>query len=257
MGWKRFTNKKEDGREDQEKRRKGKANKKEMASSENKNKNKSKAAGSEAKERYLLAYNAVEAAGWCAALVCGVAAWARHGTATTGAVLWDALRVPVAASQLLMVLDVAHAAAGLVRSSPVSAALQVASRVLVVAVLLLNPAAHTTAAGLALIHAAWCPTEVLRYAYYILKSVGASVPRAVTWLRYSTFFVLYPLGIAGELAILHASLAHYNAHAHLAWLRWFTFAVFVVYVPGSVFLYTHMMAQRAKVLANNTKKKTA
>ena len=199
---------------------------------------------------YVTVYNAVQALGWACVLACGVAAWVRAGAGVTAAALWAACGTPLAAVQYLMLLDVVHAATGLVRSAPATAAMQVASRVLVVTVLRTNATAPTTRLGLALILAAWCPTEVIRYTYYIAKDAApARVPRAFTWLRYSTFFVMYPLGIAGELVILHASLAGYRAHATLAWLQYVVYAIFVIYVPGSVYLYSHMVAQRKKTLA--------
>jgi hypothetical protein len=40
---------------------------------------------------------------------------------------------------------------------------------------------------------AWCITEVVRYGYFALKQVGVE-SRALTWLRYSLFIVLYPIG---------------------------------------------------------------
>ena len=207
---------------------------------------------------YVTAYNAVQALGWAYVLARGVAAWVRGGAGVTAAALWAACGVPLAAVQYLMLLDVVHAATGLVRSAPATAAMQVTSRVLVVTVLRTNAAAAATRLGLALVLAAWCPTEVIRYAYYILKDAApARVPRALTWLRYSTFFVLYPLGIAGELVILHASLAGYRAHPTLAWLQYAVYAVFAVYVPGSVYLYTHMIAQRKKTLAKALPRKDA
>lgn len=199
---------------------------------------------------YITAYNAVEALGWAYVLGRAVAVWARAGAGVTAAALWAACGVPLAVAQYVMLLDVVHAATGLVRSAPATAAMQVASRVLVVTVLRTNAAAAASRLGLALVLAAWCPTEVVRYAYYILKDAApARVPRALTWLRYSTFFVLYPLGISGELVVLHASLAGYRAHPTLAWLQYAVYAVFAVYVPGSVYLYSHMIAQRKKTLA--------
>lgn len=48
---------------------------------------------------------------------------------------------------------------------------------------------------------AWSATEVVRYTYFALLCAGVEWPR-LTWLRYSAFFPLYPLGIAGELFTL-------------------------------------------------------
>jgi len=49
---------------------------------------------------------------------------------------------------------------------------------------------------------AWATTEVIRYAYYGFKLSSRPCPYALEWLRYTTFLVLYPLGVASELAML-------------------------------------------------------
>lgn len=52
---------------------------------------------------------------------------------------------------------------------------------------------------------AWSVTEVIRYSFYALKEVG-SVPAVLTWLRYTTFIVLYPIGVSSELAMVWLAL---------------------------------------------------
>lgn len=103
------------------------------------------------------------------------------------------------------------------------------------------------------------------------------VPAWLLYLRYNTFYILYPLGISSECALIyHASriassqerlfprdnLASASAsapelaaavraeyHRRRFWvaLRWTLWAVLAVYIPGSYVLYTHMMRQRGKV----------
>ncbi|CAD0047447.1 unnamed protein product, partial [Aureobasidium pullulans] len=45
---------------------------------------------------------------------------------------------------------------------------------------------------------AWSITEVIRYSYFAINLSTGSVPSFWLWLRYNTFFVLYPLGISSE-----------------------------------------------------------
>lgn len=52
---------------------------------------------------------------------------------------------------------------------------------------------------------AWGITEVIRYPFYAMKELG-EVPFALTWLRYTTFIVLYPLGVSSELAMVWLAL---------------------------------------------------
>lgn len=60
---------------------------------------------------------------------------------------------------------------------------------------------------------AWAATEVVRYSFYAFKLVGQS-PAALTWIRYTAFIVLYPLGVASELAMVWLALPKIRA-SHL------------------------------------------
>lgn len=90
---------------------------------------------------------------------------------------------------------------------------------------------------------AWSVTEVIRYSYFVFNLQGNGVPEFITWLRYNTFYVLYPLGIASECALIwKASMVADRRETLVFW------GVLGVYVPGSWVLFTHMMGQRRKVL---------
>jgi Protein tyrosine phosphatase-like protein, PTPLA len=60
--------------------------------------------------------------------------------------------------------------------------------------------------GLPSVLIAWGITEVIRYSFYALKELSGAAPHAVLWLRYTTFIVLYPLGVASELALVWLAL---------------------------------------------------
>ena len=64
-----------------------------------------------------------------------------------------------------------------------------------------------------MIHAAWGATEITRYLYYFLH-LDLSEPHALTWLRYSLFIVLYPLGTTGELLVVTAARFDLAAHTY-------------------------------------------
>lgn len=59
-----------------------------------------------------------------------------------------------------------------------------------------------TFAGLTL---AWSITEIIRYGFYVLKLGKFTVPYSILWLRYSAFFILYPLGLVCESATVYNS----------------------------------------------------
>lgn len=79
---------------------------------------------------------------------------------------------------------------------------------------------------------AWGVTEVIRYGFFVMQVNGGveCVPWWWQWLRYNTFYVLYPVGISSECTLAYKALGPARG---LHWLYWcFVVAVLVVYVPG-------------------------
>ena len=104
--------------------------------------------------------------------------------------------------------------------------------------------------------AAWAAADVVRYAWYTAALAGGA-PGWLTWLRYSAFIPLYPLGIfGGELPIIRAGLPYIRArrlHSVVmpnAWNFAFSYAAFcvvgaTVLLPAAfVQLYAYMLRQR-------------
>ena len=77
---------------------------------------------------------------------------------------------------------------------------------------------------------AWSITEVIRYSYFAVNLAYGKVPDWMLWLRYNTFFVLYPLGISSECWLVY--LATGLAGKESAVFKWALIAVLAVYVPG-------------------------
>ncbi|KAF4944402.1 hypothetical protein FGADI_12712 [Fusarium gaditjirri] len=94
---------------------------------------------------------------------------------------------------------------------------------------------------------AWSVTEIIRYSFFALSLSGYQ-PRFLTWLRYNTFFVLYPIGIFSECTLIWFAT---EPAGHINELyKWALYAILAIYVPGSYVLYTYMMNQRRKVMRN-------
>lgn len=97
---------------------------------------------------------------------------------------------------------------------------------------------------------AWGVTECIRYSFFAMHLLGKGVQpwfrSWLTWWRYNTFYVLYPVGISSECILIILSLDR-AAEVHPLY-RWFLVVVLAIYVPGSYILYTHMIAQRQKAL---------
>lgn len=94
---------------------------------------------------------------------------------------------------------------------------------------------------------AWSTTEVIRYLFFALSLSGGYEPALLQWLRYSGFYVLYPVGISSELCELF--FAFQLARKEDDIVRSAIIAVVMAtYLPGAPKLYGHMMRQRRKVL---------
>lgn len=76
---------------------------------------------------------------------------------------------------------------------------------------------------------AWSVTEVYRYSYYVTNIMGHT-PRFLKWLRYNTFFVLYPLGAGSEAWCIYQALA--EAKVFNVTYYWVLVAILITYPPG-------------------------
>lgn len=185
--------------------------------------------------------------------------------------LHEALNPLLTFTQSIAILEVLHSLVGIVRANLVTTGMQVASRLLVVwgvvglfpeivvksrilGIRKQNSAGESGGpyayAGILL---AWGITECIRYGFFVGKEgLGSgSIPKWLTWLRYNTFFVLYPLGISSECWLIYCALK--PAAEFMPAYNMFLKAVLLIYVPGSYILYTHMMSQRRRVIKGKGK----
>lgn len=100
---------------------------------------------------------------------------------------------------------------------------------------------------------AWGVTEVIKYGFFVAQLGLGGAPNWLNWLRYNTFFVLYPVGISSEVILIVQALK--PAGKFSPTYVWFLISMLVIYVPGSFIMYTHMMSQRRKVMKGKSKPK--
>lgn len=210
---------------------------------------------------YLALYNLGQTLGW-SYILCQII---QHYTnLSLNDSLWSKTELSVVIFQNAAILEIIHAAIGLVPSNVILTTFQVFSRVIVVVgVILATPYTYAAASlGLPLALIAWSITEIIRYFYYFLN-LFAIVPYIMIWLRYTTFIVLYPIGVTGELLCFYAAVKYANTYSD-AWSyvlpnTWnFTFSylylligVMLLYIPLFPKLYMHMFTQRRKMLDPN------
>lgn len=113
---------------------------------------------------------------------------------------------------------------------------------------------------------AWSLADFVRHAYFVLLLAGPAVPRWLTWLRYSLFFALYPVGIGAEWFLMRGAARAAGPVSSAVY--YFCLALYVpgefflgsttppggnmgeriLMMPGAVTMYSHMVKQRRKTL---------
>ncbi|KAA1131043.1 hypothetical protein PGTUg99_028996 [Puccinia graminis f. sp. tritici] len=153
-------------------------------------------------------------------------------------------------------LEVVHAFLKLVRSGVLTTWMQVSSRLCIVLAIL--PAFPQV--GKSPIYAsmvlAWSCTEVIRYAHYALGLVQIK-SSTLEWLRYSTFYVLYPIGAGSEAAVMFLAFRAAKT-AQLGPLTTYTILGLVcIWPPALAMMMKHMSRQRKKYLNQKRTKKVS
>ncbi|KAI1144363.1 PTPLA-domain-containing protein [Hypoxylon sp. FL0543] len=215
------------------------------------------------KNGYLILYNAVSAVLWLTVLGRVVGANLTGSPRQVYPVVGEFCKW----TQTLAGMEVLHSLLGIVRAPFFTTFMQVFSRYAIVwGVTGLFPElargrgagdaysslAYTTMLG------AWAATEIVRYTYFALTlASGGRPPRALHWLRYHAFFVLYPVGISSEAYLIWRAVEPAKAAVGPLYSTLLFGYVALVYPPSAYILYTHMMAQRRKVMgAKASGKKT-
>jgi hypothetical protein len=118
---------------------------------------------------------------------------------------------------------------GVVRAPVATTAMQVASRILLVWFIVQPFPFLAMSAAYSSMLVAWSVTEVIRYSYFTL-SLSGLLPGFLSWLRYNTFYVLYPLGISSECWLIYKAIEPAKAlRQEYAWLLQL---ILFIYIPG-------------------------
>ncbi|KND94927.1 putative very-long-chain (3R)-3-hydroxyacyl-CoA dehydratase [Tolypocladium ophioglossoides CBS 100239] len=153
---------------------------------------------SEARTAYLVFYNFVSAVAWSVVLGRTIGICALHGPQF----VYDDIGERAKWTQTLAAVEILHSLLGVVRAPLFTTLMQVSSRFLLVWAIIDSFPLLALSPFYSSMLVAWSVTEVIRYSYFALTLSGRQ-PDALTWLRYNTFFVLYPLGIFSECSLIY------------------------------------------------------
>jgi len=155
---------------------------------------------------YLLAYNMFVFVGflYISAVLCvRYASMGEAGLAGSyGAVGWM-----VKAVFLTQFLEVLHPLVGLTRGGLLEAVLQICGRATIFFCLIESEARMQPKPVVFWLLLVWSAVEVFRYPYYLARLCGASAP-LLTWLRYTVWMPLYPLGFLLEGVVILRSIPY-------------------------------------------------
>ena len=105
---------------------------------------------------------------------------------------------PLSFCQALAVIEFAFAVLGLLPSSPITVALQLIARNVVLFPVLLVPDVQSERSVL-MFTVAWTLIEVVRFPWLLSKHAHGKAPKVLNFLRYALPLGLYPLGGCGEI----------------------------------------------------------
>jgi len=166
----------------------------------------------------------------------------------------------IAIVQTFAVLEVVHVLLAWVRSPLQTTVMQVSSRLFLVwGIVEQFPEVRSNPLYTSMI-LAWSITEVIRYSFYACSILGKN-PYVLLYLRYTTFYILYPVGASSEAFLIYATLP--TSSPVPSWQSWMQgmwkptdyvrAVLFVIWWLALYVLYTYMIAQRRKVIGNASK----
>lgn len=111
--------------------------------------------------------------------------------------------------QLLQFLEVMHPLFGYTKSSTLVSFLQVGGRGFVLFLMIDAEPRMQTKPVVFYLFLIWCTIEIVRYPYYITQLLNIEIS-FLTWLRYTIWIPLYPLGFVCEGIIILRNIPYFE-----------------------------------------------
>lgn len=183
----------------------------------------------------------------------------RDGFNEVSKITYKTVGAAMRSSQALQYLEFLHALVGYTKGSALFPFLQVTGRNFVLFAIIHAESRIHEMPVVFILFMVWSLVELIRYPYYIIALVKKDIPW-LTWLRYSIWIVLYPLGVLCEGTILLRSLPFFEETKRFSielpnkWnftfdmVSFMKFYMGLVLLPGLYFVMKHMTKLREKKL---------
>ncbi|PHT68776.1 hypothetical protein T459_28263 [Capsicum annuum] len=206
---------------------------------------------------YLFSYNFLQFLGWTTALF-RILSNLISTKLVTGA--YASAGELICLLQCCAFLEVIHGAIGIVPSGVVLPLMQWSGRTHFVLAIVRQIVEVKELPSMFITFSAWSLTEVIRYSHYALSCIG-SPPYLITYLRYTAFILLYPVGVGpGEIWLMYQALPFIkrgNLYANSLPFSYYNFikVLLVLYPLLWLKLYLHLFKQRRSKLGKYQKTK--
>lgn len=166
-------------------------------------------------------------------------------------------------SQILQYFEVLHAMVGYTKGSPIFPFMQVTGRNFILFAMIQAETRIQEKPLIFYLFIIWSMVECVRYPYYLVSLLKKEI-RFLTWLRYTVWIPLYPLGAMCEGIIVLRNLPFFEETKRFTidlpnkWNFSFDMVVLMkfymtfVLLPGLVIVMRHMSKLRAKKLKTVT-----
>ncbi|XP_063170398.1 very-long-chain (3R)-3-hydroxyacyl-CoA dehydratase 3 [Candoia aspera] len=139
--------------------------------------------------------------------------------------------------QMFTFMEIVNALIGLVRAPLTTVCFQIFGRNFVLFIVLGSVEEMQSKAVVFFIFYIWSMVEIFRYPYYMLSCIDIEW-KILTWLRYSVWMPLYPLGILAEAVAVIQAIPIFNSTGRFSFTLHYPLNITI---PFSVFLQLHLV----------------
>ncbi|XP_063226020.1 very-long-chain (3R)-3-hydroxyacyl-CoA dehydratase isoform X2 [Bacillus rossius redtenbacheri] len=160
------------------------------------------------KKVYMILYNLVQFVGFSYILIVMGIRYYRDGPDSMEGT-YEAVGDPMKFCQLLQFLEVMHPIFGYTKGSALVPALQVTGRAIILFCMIESEPRIQDKPVVFYLFLVWAVVEIFRYPYYITQVYKINI-RILTWLRYTMWIPLYPLGFLCEGVIVLRNIPYFE-----------------------------------------------